>query len=103
MEHIEFSCLPGELSCIIWNLFVSLEPPCKYVQSTHLIRDAQKVCPKSIAYLDRTHREGFTKALYRCYGKDMRLIAKSIVQDIHVDNEEMFQAESRLDSIPLWM
>lgn len=31
MEHIEFSCPPGELSCIIGNLFVSLEPPCKYV------------------------------------------------------------------------
>ena len=37
MEHIEFSCLPGELSCIIGNLFVSLEPPCKYVRSTHLM------------------------------------------------------------------
>ena len=37
MEHIEFSCPPGELSCIIGNLFVSLEPPCKYVRSTHLM------------------------------------------------------------------
>ena len=37
MEHIEFSCLPSELSCIIGNLFVSLEPPCKYVRSTHLM------------------------------------------------------------------
>lgn len=27
------------------------------------IRDVQKICPESIAYLDRTHREGFTKAL----------------------------------------
>ena len=35
------------------------------------IRDVQKVCSESIAYLDRTHREGFTKALYRCYGEDM--------------------------------
>lgn len=37
MEHIEFSCPPSELSCIIGNLFVSLEPPCKYVRSTHLM------------------------------------------------------------------
>lgn len=28
------------------------------------IRDVQKVCSESITYLDRTHREGFTKALY---------------------------------------
>ena len=37
MEYIEFSCPPSELSCIIGNLFVSLEPPCKYVRSTHLM------------------------------------------------------------------
>ena len=57
------------------------------------IRDVQKVCSESIAYLDRTHREGFTKALYRCYGEDMRLIAKSIVRDIHAANGKMFQTE----------
>ena len=56
------------------------------------IRDVQKVCSESIAYLDRTHREGFTKALYRCYGEDMRLIAKSIVRDIHAANAKMFQS-----------
>lgn len=57
------------------------------------IRDVQKVCSESIAYLDRTHREGFTKALYRCYGEDMRLIAKSIVRDIRAANGKMFQTE----------
>ena len=57
------------------------------------IRDVQKVCSESIAYLDRTHQEGFTKALYRCYGEDMRLIAKSIVRDIHAANGKMFQTE----------
>jgi hypothetical protein len=57
------------------------------------IRDVQKVCSEFIAYLDRTHREGFTKALYRCYGEDMRLIAKSIVRDIHAANGKMFQTE----------
>ena len=57
------------------------------------IRDIQKVCSESIAYLDRTHREGFTKALYRCYGEDMRLLAKSIMRDIHAANSKMFQTE----------
>ena len=57
------------------------------------IRDIQKVCSESIAYLDRTHREGFTKALYRCYGEDMRLLAKSILRDIHAANSKMFQIE----------
>jgi hypothetical protein len=37
MENIEFACSPEELSCIIGNLFANLEPPCKYVRSTHLM------------------------------------------------------------------
>lgn len=53
----------------------------------------RKSYTNKIAYLDRTHREGFTKALYRCYGEDMRLIAKSIVRDIHAANGKMFQTE----------
>ena len=28
MEEVTFSRPPNELSCIIWNLFMSVEPPC---------------------------------------------------------------------------
>lgn len=57
------------------------------------IRDVQKFCTDSIGFLDRTDREGFTKALYRCYGEDMRLLAKSILRNIHAANDKMFQTE----------
>ena len=57
------------------------------------IRDVQKFCADSIGFLDRTDREGFTKALYRCYGEDMRLLAKSILRNIHAANDKMFQTE----------
>ena len=37
--------------------------------------------------LDRKDKKGFTKATYRCYGEDMRMIAKDIVRYIHAANE----------------
>ena len=45
------------------------------------IREVKSVCQTTIGQLDRKDKEGFTKAMYRCYGEDMRLIAdrKSVV------------------------
>ena len=57
------------------------------------IRDVQKFCADSIGFLDKTDREGFTKASYRSYGEDMRQIAKSIVRDIHAANGKLFMTE----------
>lgn len=36
MKEIVFACKPEELSCIVGNLFVSLEPPCDLERSTDL-------------------------------------------------------------------
>jgi hypothetical protein len=57
------------------------------------IRDVRKVCEETIGQLDRKDKEGFTKAMYRCYGEDMRMIAKGIVRDIHAANGKMFNTE----------
>lgn len=57
------------------------------------IRDVKSVCQTTIGQLDSKDKEGFTKAMYRCYGKDMRLIAKGIVRDIHAANGKMFATE----------
>lgn len=57
------------------------------------IREVKSVCQTTIGQLDRKDKEGFTKAMYRCYGEDMRLIAKGIVRDIHAANGKMFATE----------
>lgn len=57
------------------------------------IRDVKMVCEETIGQLDRKGKEGFTKAMYRCYGEDMRMIAKGIVRDIHAANGKMFNTE----------
>lgn len=57
------------------------------------IRDVKSVCYTIIGQLDRKDKEGFTKSMYRCYGEDMRLIAKGIVRDIHAANGKMFATE----------
>lgn len=57
------------------------------------IRDVKQVCEEIIGQLDRKDKEGFTKAMYRCYGEDMRMIAKGIVRDIHAANGKMFNTE----------
>lgn len=36
MEEILFSCHPSELSCIVGNLFATIEPPCGYHRSDEL-------------------------------------------------------------------
>lgn len=36
MEEVVFACRPEELSCIVGNLFVSIEPPCDYERSANL-------------------------------------------------------------------
>lgn len=57
------------------------------------IRDVKKVCKEIIGVLDRKDKKGFTKATYRCYGEDMRMIAKDIVRYIHAANGKMFATE----------
>lgn len=57
------------------------------------IRDVKSVCQTTIGQLDSKDKEGFTKAMCRCYGEDMRLIAKGIVRDIHAANGKMFATE----------
>lgn len=57
------------------------------------IREVKSVCQTTIGQLDGKDKEGFTKAMYRCYGEDMRLIAKGIVRDIHAANGKMFATE----------
>ena len=57
------------------------------------IREVKSVCQTTIGQLDSRDKEGFTKAMYRCYGEDMRLIAKGIVRDIHAANGKMFATE----------
>ena len=54
------------------------------------IRDVKMVCQQVIGVLDRKDKKGFTKATYRCYGEDMRMIAKDIVRYIHAANGKMF-------------
>jgi uncharacterized protein YlbG (UPF0298 family) len=57
------------------------------------IREVKSVCYTIIGQLDSKDKEGFTKSMYRCYGEDMRLIAKGIVRDIHAANGKMFNTE----------
>lgn len=57
------------------------------------IQQMRQVCKETIGYLDKRDREGFTKATYRCYGEDMRLIAKGILRDVHAANGKMFVTE----------
>ncbi len=57
------------------------------------IRDVKSVCGKIIGQIDRKERQGFSKSAYRCYGEDMRNIAKGIVRDIHAANGRMFATE----------
>lgn len=57
------------------------------------IREVRSVCHTIIGQLDSKDKEGFTKMMYRCYGEDMRLIAKGIVRDIHAANGKMFATE----------
>ena len=37
MERVEFSCPADELSCIIGNLFLTLQPPCYCEDKTALV------------------------------------------------------------------
>ena len=57
------------------------------------IREVKAVCGEIVGQLERRDKEGFSKNLYRCYGEDMRMIAKGIVRDIHAANGRMFAIE----------
>ena len=57
------------------------------------IRQVKSVTGELIRALDTKDKQGFTKATYRCYGEDMRMIAKGIVRDIHAANGKYFATE----------
>ena len=57
------------------------------------IRDVKEVCGQIIGYLDKKDKQGFTRSTYRCYGEDMRNVAKGIVRDIFAANGKMFDTE----------
>lgn len=57
------------------------------------IREVQSVCQQIDVQLSKREKEGFSKAMYRCYGEDMRMVAKGIVRDIHAANGKMFNTE----------
>ena len=57
------------------------------------IRQVKSVTGELIRALDTKDKQGFTKATYRWYGEDMRMIAKGIVRDIHAANGKYFATE----------
>lgn len=57
------------------------------------IDDARAFCERSLSYINGKDKEGFTKSTYRCYGEDMRVIAKDIVRTIHEANDKRFDSE----------
>lgn len=50
------------------------------------IEQIRAVCSEAVEVIDRTGKEGFTKANFRLYGEDMRQIAKSIMRGIRAAN-----------------
>lgn len=59
------------------------------------VRQIRAVCNEAVQVIDRTGKEGFTKANFRLYGEDMRQIAKSILRNILSANNQNFAAEPR--------
>lgn len=58
------------------------------------IREVRSVCAEIDKALAKgKDREGFTKGNFDFYGRDMRTIAKGIVNDIKSANEKQFQTE----------
>lgn len=50
------------------------------------IRQVRAVCEEAVQIIDRSGKEGFTKANFRLYGDDMRQIAKSIMRGVRAAN-----------------
>lgn len=57
------------------------------------MQDVKAVCTQFINSIDAAERKGFSKSAYRCYGEDMRCIAKEIVRNIHAANGKLFATE----------
>ena len=57
------------------------------------MQDVKAVCTQFINSIDAAERKGFSKSAYRCYGEDMRWIAKEIVRNIHAANGKLFATE----------
>lgn len=57
------------------------------------MQDVKVVCTQFINSIDAAERKGFSKSAYRCYGEDMRWIAKEIVRNIHAANGKLFATE----------
>lgn len=57
------------------------------------IETVRSVCKSIDEQLAVKSKEGFSKAMYRCYGEEMRIVARGIVRDIHAANGKMFNTE----------
>ena len=58
------------------------------------IEQIRAVCSEAVEVIDRTGKEGFTKANFRLYGEDMRQIAKSIMRGIRAANRANCNTQS---------
>lgn len=57
------------------------------------LQEMKDACRSTIGVIDKTDKQGFTKATYRCYGEEMRIVARQIVADVHAANCKMFSEE----------
>ena len=57
------------------------------------IQTVRSVCKDIDEHLAVKSKEGFSRAMYRCYGEEMRIVARNIVRDIHAANGKMFNTE----------
>lgn len=57
------------------------------------LQQVKTVCSEMERVLDTRGPRGFSKNAYRCYGEDMRIIAKGIARDVRAANSCRFEAE----------
>lgn len=57
------------------------------------LQQVKTVCGEMEKVLDTRGPQGFSKNAYRCYGEDMRIIAKGIARDVRAANSRQFNTE----------
>lgn len=57
------------------------------------LQQVKTICSEMEKVLDTKNPRGFSRGAYRCYGEDMRMIAKGIVRDIRSANSKRFEVE----------
>lgn len=57
------------------------------------LQQVKAICDGLEKALGKNASHGFSKSAYRCYGEDMRMIAKGIVRDIRSANSKRFEVE----------